>query len=280
MELGDVKDPEPGTINYIRLNGISESPPGIARNPSVLSGLEDIATNEILSWRPGEFAADVNGHKVYFGTDFNDINDSTSDYAMLSEPNFYPGTMSFNTTYYWRIDELNDPCIWKGDIWKFTTRSGSASNPYPANNMENIDPNVALGWRAGDQTADVNGHDIYIGIDSNAVKNAGATFLVGDVDGNGIVDWGDILVITNHWLEELGRSELSANIDGYGRVDFVDFAMMAENWRETGIYKGRYDVNSYAPCGLEYATTHFWRVDEINDVTTWGGRYLQLYHKS
>ncbi|MGA1979589.1 MAG: hypothetical protein ABSG99_03360 [Sedimentisphaerales bacterium] len=30
-----------------------------------------------------------------------------------------------NTTYYWRIDEVNetgpDPCLWPGDVWRFTT---------------------------------------------------------------------------------------------------------------------------------------------------------------
>jgi hypothetical protein len=25
-----------------------------------------------------------------------------------------------NTTYYWRIDEVNDPCVWKGEVWQFT----------------------------------------------------------------------------------------------------------------------------------------------------------------
>jgi len=37
---------------------------------------------------------------------------------------FDPGTLAFETTYYWRIDEvnnLNPASPWKGDVWSFTT---------------------------------------------------------------------------------------------------------------------------------------------------------------
>ena len=63
-----------------------------------------------------------------------------SDFALLSknwnkyaQPEF-KGNVSLSsfdvtglqpkTTYYWRIDEINDPNTWKGEVWSFTTPEG------------------------------------------------------------------------------------------------------------------------------------------------------------
>ena len=34
-----------------------------------------------------------------------------------------PADSLFNTTYYWRVDEVNGPQIRKGNLWSFTTTS-------------------------------------------------------------------------------------------------------------------------------------------------------------
>lgn len=79
----------------------------------------------ILIWIPGR---DANEHDIYIGTDFNDVNDantSSDEYRGRQpyEPHTYsePGGFDVNTTYYWRIDEVNEYEIWKGDVWTFTT---------------------------------------------------------------------------------------------------------------------------------------------------------------
>ncbi|MEN6336690.1 MAG: hypothetical protein ABFE01_20745, partial [Phycisphaerales bacterium] len=36
------------------------------------------------------------------------------------------GTLEANTTYYWRIDEVNDASTWTGSVWSFTTVDGIA----------------------------------------------------------------------------------------------------------------------------------------------------------
>jgi hypothetical protein len=75
-----------------------------------------------LTWRPGLYA---DKHDVYFGTDEGAL-------PLISDnqdPNYYPptaGSVSVNpgTTYYWRVDEVNDacdPCLWPGQVWSFTT---------------------------------------------------------------------------------------------------------------------------------------------------------------
>jgi hypothetical protein len=271
MELGDIKNPESNTINYIRINGISELPSGIARNPSVLNGQTDVAINEVLSWSPGEVVADVNGHRVYFGTDFNDVNQDLISYITLSSPNFNPGVMDFNTIYYWRVDEVNDSNMWEGNVWRFTTHSGSARNPTPADNTKNVPLNVELSWHPGDRAADVNGHDVYVGADSDAVRY-GTRLLTGDVDGNGWVNFGDMLVVSNEWLDTSAVSSLAADLDYNDKIDLADFSIVAGQWGGTTTsYKGRQDANSYTSSGHQSGTTYYWRVDEVNDSNVWAG---------
>jgi hypothetical protein len=39
------------------------------------------------------------------------------------------------------------------------------------------------------------------------------------------------------------------------------------------VYAGRqaFDINSYDPCGLEFKTIYYWRIDEVNGASTWQG---------
>jgi hypothetical protein len=62
---------------------------------------------------------------VYFGTDYNDVNDADTnspEYKGDFDVNTYdPCGLEIMTTYYWRIDEVNEPNLWKGDVWGFRT---------------------------------------------------------------------------------------------------------------------------------------------------------------
>lgn len=80
-----------------------------------------------LAWNPGVYAVT---HDVYFGMDFNDVNDATRDVpgdVLVSqgqpETTFDPGRLALGQTYYWRIDEVNDANVaspWKGRVFQFT----------------------------------------------------------------------------------------------------------------------------------------------------------------
>ncbi|MHC4155719.1 MAG: family 16 glycoside hydrolase, partial [Planctomycetota bacterium] len=100
-----------------------ECDPNLASYPSPLNGAAGVDPNMTLSWIPGTYAA---SHDVYFGTDFDDVNDATtswSEYKGNQEPNsYYPGPLELGTSYYWRIDEVNDnSVVHKGNIWSFQT---------------------------------------------------------------------------------------------------------------------------------------------------------------
>jgi len=133
--------------------------PNLASNPSPYDGRLAVAVDAALSWTPGENAA---LHDIYLGTDFDDVNDATDPCTLpgrgRQEPNSYDqGGLEFDTTYYWRIDEVNDSNIWKGRVWSFHTRP------------ENFDPNLRA-WYKFDETdgslaADSSGYGNDAGVD-------------------------------------------------------------------------------------------------------------------
>jgi len=83
-----------------------------------------------LSWTPGLYAV---SHDVYFGTNFDDVNDANNAPGLWPEfkgnqdlCSFDPGPLELGKTYYWRIEEVNDnnwappASPWKGPVWEFT----------------------------------------------------------------------------------------------------------------------------------------------------------------
>ncbi|MBN1973540.1 MAG: LamG domain-containing protein, partial [Sedimentisphaerales bacterium] len=98
-----------------------------ASNPQPRNGETDVARDVTLSWTSGELA---DTHNVFFGTDFNDVNNATiasHDNVALTEGldvnNFDPGSLEYGTTYYWRVDEVNAPSSpgsYKGQVWQFS----------------------------------------------------------------------------------------------------------------------------------------------------------------
>jgi hypothetical protein len=94
-------------------------------NPSNLAaGISQVPT---LEWKPGLQAA---SHEVYFGTDANAVANATKaspEYKgarTIGQENFVPGQLAWESTYYWRIDEVNNAnpdSPWTGPLWSFTT---------------------------------------------------------------------------------------------------------------------------------------------------------------
>jgi hypothetical protein len=58
-----------------------------------------------------------------------------------------------------------------------------------------------------------------------------------DLNDDGIVDYGDILVLSEYWLGDGGPC-VRADFNNDGIVDFVDFAILAESWQQTGSLYG------------------------------------------
>jgi len=129
-------------------------------------------------WTAGDFTV---SHDAYFGDNFDDVNDGTGDTFVSNLPlgteyflvGFAGDALVPGTTYYWRIDEVNeaDPnSPWKGTVWSFTVPSQKAHNPVPSDGAKFIIPeSVELTWTAG---MDAILHNVYFGEDLETVTNA------------------------------------------------------------------------------------------------------------
>ncbi|MHC4433847.1 MAG: LamG-like jellyroll fold domain-containing protein, partial [Planctomycetota bacterium] len=98
-----------------------------ANRPSPSSGAVDIRQTTTVDWNPGQHAA---SHQVYFGVDEEAVRNATAGSAEyrgrqpLGSESYDPGLLEWNTTYYWRVDEINDlnpESPWAGSVWSFTT---------------------------------------------------------------------------------------------------------------------------------------------------------------
>ncbi|MHC4629804.1 MAG: LamG-like jellyroll fold domain-containing protein, partial [Planctomycetota bacterium] len=128
---------------------VMEGPPaGPATKPNPAEGATDVLRDVVLSWTPGEFAAPVNGHKVYFSENFSDVNDGIGGIAQDAN-SYAPQRLDFSKTYYWRVDEVNNvnpESPWTGSVWSFTTEllaypieniTATASSSDPSKGPEN-----------------------------------------------------------------------------------------------------------------------------------------------
>ncbi|MHC4498284.1 MAG: LamG-like jellyroll fold domain-containing protein [Planctomycetota bacterium] len=101
---------------------VQEGWAGKAFNPEPYDGEQVYDTNIILSWAPG---LDANEHDVYLGKDFDDVNDAntvtTLDvYQSRSDINYFDACdLEPGNWYYWRVDEVNEANICRGDVWSF-----------------------------------------------------------------------------------------------------------------------------------------------------------------
>ncbi len=287
------------------MEGIS-SP--IAFSPTPADGAIITDTWANLSWYPGDKAV---SHDVYFSDTFDDVNDGTGDafrgnqiptYLVVGFPGFaFPEGLVPGTTYYWRVDEINeaDPnSPWRGDVWSFSVAPKTAYNPNPADGAEFVDPTVILSWTAG---FGAKLHTVYLGDDYDEVDNAtagvsqGATTYTPDVlETEKVYYWrvdefdgtdtykGDIWSFTtpgavgnpspaNGAVDVKMTATLSWTASDSAASHEVYFGMDKEVVRNADKaspeYKGSQalGVESYDPGKLAWHTTYCWRIDEVDD---------------
>jgi hypothetical protein len=149
--------------------------------PSPANGALHSDTWATLSWSAGETAI---SHDVYIGDNLEDVNDGAAEtfrgnfattFFVVGFPGYpYPNGLVPGTTYYWRIDEVNDSdpnSPWKGSVWSFTVPAKTAYNPTPADGSKFIDPDANLSWSAG---LGSKSHTVYFCDNFDDVNNAAA----------------------------------------------------------------------------------------------------------
>ncbi|MHC4739209.1 MAG: DNRLRE domain-containing protein, partial [Planctomycetota bacterium] len=134
--------------------------PGQATSPDPNDTATDVTVDAVLSWTAGSGAT---SHDVYFGTSSPGAFQGNQTAAT-----FDPGTLSYDITYYWRIDEINAAGTTTGNVWTFTTEAapqppGQATNPSPADSATNVDIDADLSWTGGTGSTS---SDVYFGTTS------------------------------------------------------------------------------------------------------------------
>jgi hypothetical protein len=136
----------PGKTYYWRIDEINEGDPEspwkgnvwsfqirplTAFKPFPPDGMRYVDPDQDLSWDIGQGSI---FHTVYVGKSFDEVSTAVAGGLMTADPRFDPGTLTLDTTYYWRIDEFAfvTNMTTKGPVWSFTTRGsgGGAKAAY------------------------------------------------------------------------------------------------------------------------------------------------------
>ena len=272
----------------------------IARSPVPKDGTLHEDTWISLSWRAGVLAV---SHDVYFGDNFDAVNEGSegtfvgnqgATFLVVGFPGFpYPDGLVPGTTYYWRVDEVNDTepnSPWKGDVWSFSIPPKTAYFPDPADSAESVETDVTLSWTPG---YGAKLHTVYFGDTFADVSNAAG----GLPQGNATHSPGPLkMAKTYYWrIDEFDAIEtytgdvwsfttagaVSSPSPAKGAVDVsqtpvltwtpglgasheIYFGADAASLELKG--SGSIGSESYEPGQLEWNTTYYWRIDEANSA--------------
>ena len=307
-------DSAAGTVGSLRIDNvmIGVVSPEKAKEPIPEDGAFHEDTWITLSWKPGKF--DVS-HDVYLGEDFDVVNDATrdseeyrvnqmADFYIAGFPGYaYPDGLVPGTTYYWRIDEVNDAdpnSPWKGDVWSFTIPPKTAYNPIPADGDGLTDTTVTLRWTPG---FGAKLHTVYFGDDYDEVNNAtvgaprGTAFYnPGELEREKVYYWrvdefdgigtykGGIWAFTTPGA--VGNPQPANGAIDVGMAPILSWTA-ADNAASHQVYLGldkdtvrsadssapeykgpkALGAESYDPGLLDLGTTYYWRVDEVYNGT-------------
>jgi len=102
-----------------------------ARAPQPAVGTTNVALSRTLNWRPGREAT---SHMVYLGTDPNAVANGTAPAKTVTGHSYDTGSLSYGTTYYWKVDEVGGAGPYAGNVWSFTTQEFTAIDDFEAYN--------------------------------------------------------------------------------------------------------------------------------------------------
>jgi hypothetical protein len=271
-----------------------------ASGPTPADGALHADTWANISWRAGDFAV---SHDVYFSDNFDDVEggaestfqgNQTSTFLVVGFPGFaYPDGLIPGTTYYWRIDEVNEAepnSPWKGEIWSFSIPPKTAYFPDPADGGESVSVDGQLSWTAG---FGAKLHTVYFGESYDEVDNAAGGLPQGTLtyDPGALtmaktyywrVDEFDVIETYkgNVWsfttqgavgspspakgAVDVTQTPVLTWTPGFGASHEVYFSADAGSLENKG--GGNLGSESYEPGQLEWNTTYYWRVDEANSA--------------
>jgi hypothetical protein len=286
-------------IDNVFVAGLGGQPLAWAPNPPVGELLTDTWTN--LSWRPGDWAV---SHDLYIGDNFDDVDagaestfvgNQAGTELIVGFPGFpiSDGLMP-GTTYYWRVDEVNDANAaspWKGKIWDFSIQPYTAYEPDPVDGADGVSVTAQLSWAPGFGSVL---HYVYFGDNFDDVSNAAgnppwgkATYDPGPLEMAKAYYWrvdefdavethkGNVWSFTTEGAVS-GPNPANGGVDVsqtpvltwvpgvFADTHEVFFGADAASLELKG--SGNLGSESFEPGQLEWETTYYWRVDEANNA--------------
>jgi len=222
---------------------------------------------------------------------------------IIGFPGFpFPEGLTVGATYYWRIDELEaDGTIHKGNVWSFTVAPTTAFNPNPADGAGSVDTDTRLSWEPG---FGAKLHYVYFGDNFDKVNNATGAFPTGNktytpapLGLEKVYYWRvDEFDAVNTYKGDVWSFATLGAVGGpnpaYGAVGVKHTQILkwspGDNAASHQVYLGtdkdavrnantgspeykgtrNLDSESFDPGKLEWYTTYYWRIDEVNNLNS------------
>ena len=272
----------------------------IAEKPNPADGAMHSDTWVSMGWQAGVYAV---SHDVYFGDNYDAVSEGaegtfqgnqTDMFFVAGFPGFpVPDGLVPGTTYYWRVDEVNDTepnSPWIGDVWSFMIPPKTAYFPDPADGSELVDPEGSLSWTQG---FGAKLHTVYFGENFDDVENAAgglpqgtASYSPGPLKMARTYYWrvdefdisetykGDVWSFTtegavqsvspSNGAVDVTQTPVLTWMPGLGASHEVYFGTDAATLELKA--SGNLGSESYDPGQLEWDTTYYWRIDEANST--------------
>jgi len=176
-----------GEFVYIAWIYVPNTEPNKPSDPEPEDGATDVSIYTDLSWNCSDPDGDNLTYDIYFGN----YSPPPKVVSNSSSTTYDPGTLEFNTTYYWQIvawDEYGASNA--SPIWNFTTRTNdppnTPSDPNPSDGATDIPLHKTLSWTGGDPDGDDVTYDVFFGDYTPPPKvvsnQTGTTYYPGKLD--------------------------------------------------------------------------------------------------